>query len=335
MGWGCAMTDGAGPPDRGDRFPVDLAVIAVVGVVTAVLAAVASPALAPVRAAFGFAFVLVAPGYVTVAAVFPEASRARSRSADSPSVRAHGISPAGRAALALGLSCGLVPLLLLVLNLSSLPFDRLSIGATVGGYTAAATLVAVVRRQRLPPSVRFCLPLAAWRRTVRETASRSSADGAAVAVLALSLLAAGSVAGLALADAESPETYTEFYTLADGPNGTSQSATYPTTVAAGEPLETTVGLTNREHERVQYTVVVRLQRMRVQGNRTSVASASTLDRFRATLSHGETVERQLSVRPEATGTSLRLQFLLFRGEAPPDPAADGAYRELHRWVRVR
>jgi uncharacterized membrane protein len=31
---------------------------------------------------------------------------------------------------------------------------------------------------------------------------------------------------------------------------------------------------------------------------------------------------------------LRLAYLLYKGEAPPEPTVENAYREVHLWVNV-
>jgi uncharacterized membrane protein len=100
-----------------------------------------------------------------------------------------------------------------------------------------------------------------------------------------------------------------------------------------------LGITNREHERTTYTVVVELQRVeRVPGpnntTRIDVLEADELRRFRTTLDHNETWHQPYAVTPTIVGEDMRLTFLLYQGDPPADPAVDNAYRELQLWVNV-
>lgn len=56
--------------------------------------------------------------------------------------------------------------------------------------------------------------------------------------------------------------------------------------------------------------------------------------FETTLADNETWTQQHSVAPTMTGERLRLTYLLYKGEAPPEPTVGGAYREVHLWVNV-
>jgi hypothetical protein len=118
----------------------------------------------------------------------------------------------------------------------------------------------------------------------------------------------------------------------------SESSPVPTTTATtttpGESPELVVGVGNHENEAMTYTVVVELQRVRVQGESISVVEARELERYGVSLDDNETVQRKPQIRPSMTGDRLRLTYLLYRGDPPADPAIANAYRSVYRWVNV-
>lgn len=132
-------------------------------------------------------------------------------------------------------------------------------------------------------------------------------------VLALALLA--SVAGviyLAVTPQETTEPYTEFYIL--GPGGNASG--YPTNLTVGETGTVIVGITNHEHDRTSYTLVLEL-------------ANETIDRRTVTVSDEATWEQRISFAPTEPGRQ-RLRFLLYRGSAP----GGEPYRHLRLWIEV-
>ena len=65
-----------------------------------------------------------------------------------------------------------------------------------------------------------------------------------------------------------------------------------------------------------------------------------LDRYSVTVAHNESEIRERPLELDAgtarefAGEDRRVKFLLYRGEPPADPTAEGAYRDLHLWVQV-
>lgn len=134
-------------------------------------------------------------------------------------------------------------------------------------------------------------------------------------VLAIALLA--SVAGviyIAVTPQETTEPYTEFYIL--GPGGNASG--YPTNLSVGERGTVIVGISNHEHEAVEYTLVLRLANETIAERTVRVADEATW-------------ERRISFTPTEVGRH-RLRFLLYRG---PHPDVSGeAYRSLRLWIDV-
>lgn len=303
-------------------------------VVTTIVTVVPGLAASPVRIVLGLLFVLFAPGYAVVAALFPEGKRVvtSETTENLPDVNIGGVE---RVTLSLGLSIGTVPLLALLLNLSPVSLELAPILAVLGGFTVLTSVVAVRRRLAIGPTRRFRVPYRRWLRSARRTLSIDSPGGLVVALVVLaSVLIAGVGFGQTVTLPQNTETYTELYVLSGTDDGVGQATNYTTNLASGEEHSVVVGMGNQERMSVDYTVIVRLQQMRVQGNTTSPIGAEELDRFEVTVPHNRTVERSVSFTPTVTGERLRLQFLLYRGDVPSDPSVETAYREVHLWVSV-
>lgn len=160
------------------RLPADLA--AVIGIVVATDVATLAPVLreTPLNIVLGLAFVLFIPGYVFIAALFPEAGDQpvskdeTSATVDNQagaddgtpekggmaSVLESGIDGLERVALSFGLSIAIVPLIGLVLNFTPWGIRLWPIVIAISGFTLIATAVAVRRRQALPAEERFRVP---------------------------------------------------------------------------------------------------------------------------------------------------------------------------------
>lgn len=204
-------------------------------------------------------------------------------------------------------------------------------------------------------------------------APESRADAALNVLLVGSvLLAVGSV-GYAIAVPPDGERYTEFYLVTGGEDGDVVAADYPEELVVGAEREVVVGITNHERRAVNYTVVVQLQVVDLLGpggerangtaganetreaggtgggvNETPATQVRVLDRhevdrFRSRLSHDRTTRLARTVSPpdvvdadtpDVVGENRRLQYLLYRGSAPPTANRSSSYRDLHLWVDV-
>ena len=327
------------------ELPADLAAVLLLTGVTLVVALAPVNRETPLRVVFGLPFVLFLPGYALVAALFPEAGdgpaneEAKETEAGDGDGRDGGIDGIERVALSFGLSIAVVPLVGLVLNFTPFGIRLVPVLVSVSLVTAGGAVVAARRRQLLLAEERFRVPYQEWYAGARAELFEpdSGTDAALNVLLVVSVLLAVSSVAYAVAVPQQGESFTEFYLLTEDEDGELVADGYPTTFTVGDTRPVVVGVTNQEHEPVDYTVVVQLQDVRLTGpNGTEVVvdGATELDRYSVALADNATEQRVVDVRPTTTGQRLRLALLLYRGEPPTDPSVESAYRETHLWVNV-
>jgi uncharacterized membrane protein len=332
-------------------FSADLVVVLLLTLLT--LVSVFAPVVreTPLRVVVGLPFVFFIPGYVLMAAIFPEAhpesrgeepisptvlypEEVRSKDAeDDPDLG--GITIVERVGLSFATSIVVVAIVGLVLNNTPFGIQLVSVVGANSAVVIGLLVVAVRRRLAIPAEVRFRVP---WRAKLAglyaELFSPASRTDALLNVtLAFALLVAATSVGYAIVVPTEGQSYTELYLLTEQ-DGELVAEGYPTEFTAGEPRPLVVGVGNREHEAVTYTVLVEMHRVRLGNDSTQVLETERLDRFRQRLSSNETWHHRHSVAPTMVGEPLRLTYLLYRGSPPPEPTVDNAYRDLHLWVNV-
>lgn len=305
----------------------------------------------PVRILLGLPFVLFLPGYAFVAALFPEGGASPLADGDERSTTRVGWAPATgegsiddieRVALSFGLSIAIVPLLGLVLSFTPWGIRLVPVVVAVSGFTIVCTIVAARRRWALPEDERFQVPYRRWyaRAHAELFEPETRTDVVVNVALALSVVLAVSSVGYAIAFPQDGERFTEFYVLTEDDDGELVAANYPTEFERGEPRSVVLGIENREHEPVEYTVVIQLQRVEFQGDPANestdveVLEREELRRFQTRVDDGETWHDTYRVAPTMTGEDLRLVFLLYKDEPPADPTIANSYRDLHLWIDV-
>lgn len=332
-------------PEPVRELPADLAAVIVLTLITIV--AVLAPGVqeTPLRIVVGLPFVLFLPGYALIAALFPEAgespvsdtrSEASVDEVEATTDDRSGIDGIERVALSFGLSIAVVPLIGLVLNFTPFGIRLVPVVLAISGVTGVFTVVAAVRRRGLPPEERFQVPYRKWIATGQSELfePESRMDAALNVLMALSIILAVSSVAYAVAVPTQGESFTEFYLLTEQDNGSLVADGYPTEFTAGEPESIVVGIGNHEHQNQAYTTVVTIQDVRVANNSTTILAENELRRVQTRIADGETWHQQLEIAPSMTGERLRLQFLLYRGEAPSPVSTETAYRETHLWVNV-
>jgi len=351
------------------ELPADLAAVVILTIAT--LTAVFVPVIneTPLRVVFGLCFVLFLPGYAFIAALFPEAGESptsepnegptdsstpsvekpsavpgtdaaaaekEEAATTAPSHSREGIDGIERVALSFGLSIAIVPLIGLVLNFTPWGIRLIPIAVSVSLFTLISVAVAARRRHDLTPDGRFSVPYQTWIETGRSELfdPESRTDAALNVVLVMSILLAVGSVGYAVAVPPQGEQFSEFYLLTENPDGELVADGDPEELERGERAEMIVGIENNEYEPTNYTVVVQLQEVEQEGNETRVIDRQEVDRFSTTLEHNATHHERHVLEPTRTGEELRVQYLLYAGEAPETPTRENSYRDLHLWIDV-
>lgn len=326
-----------------DRFgraiPLDLAIVLGITALTVGSILVPGAKEAGVRTILGFVFVLFVPGYAVAAALFPERSEVGTRIEESDETTAlvsTDITKLERAGISIGLSLSIVPLVGFGLTFTPFGIRLLPVLGVTTVITIVAVAVAGYRRAQLPTERRFQWDVLNW---VGWLGLRDSDGGSRFQrllnlTLLMSILLATSTVGFSVAFPRNDERFTEFYLLSETENGTLVAQDFPSSLTDGDEATVHVGIHNREETRMDYTVVVELQRTVRDGESIEVVESREVGRRTASLRHNESWLREFSLRPAMTGERLRLVFLLFRGEPPAEPSTENAYRSTHLWVDV-
>jgi uncharacterized membrane protein len=310
---------------RWSHVPVDLRVVVVALGLAWVVTLGPVVRDSPVRVAVGLVLTLFVPGYAVVAALYPEASTVEG-----------GLDGLERLVFAVGASVVVVPLVGLVLNFTPWGVRPVPVLVGLSLVSGVATVVATRRRRRLSPDRRLDVdPTAWWGQHTDHEPADDSRTGTVLSVLFVAslLLAAGAV-GYAVVSPPTDETYSELSLRTTAEDGSLVAEGYPTRFHRGESRSLVVGVDNHEGERVEYTVVVVLQRVTIENGSIQVADSRELDRFGRSVEAGGTWLRQTSLRPTMQGHNLRLGVLLYRDDVPAEPTLATAYRETHLWVTV-
>jgi uncharacterized membrane protein len=247
------------------------------------------------RIILGIPFVLFFPGYALMAALYPKKDP---------------ISGIERVALSLGLSIAVTPLIGLILNYTPLGIRLESVLYSLFFFIFVTSLIAWLRRRRLPEAERFSFELhlalsALWRGGTR--------DRVLSIVLVLAILGALGAMGYVIAKPKAGQSFTEFYIL-----GLSGKATdYPSELEVGEEGKVIVGIANHEHEAVTYQVEVR------------IGGAKNNEVGPIVLQPDEKWEKEAGFVPKVPGKNQAVEFLLYKnGQLDPN------LETLRLWIDV-
>ncbi|MHB0868232.1 MAG: DUF1616 domain-containing protein [Chloroflexota bacterium] len=278
----------------------DLAVLGALGLLLFALVLAGSAfnlgPLSIVRVLLGMGFVLLAPGYLLQAALFP---------------RRRDLDGAARVAMSFGLSISFTAPLALALDKASFGVGLLPMSLGIASFGVVCGAVAAFRRGRIPgeesgpPS--FDLGLAAWWGGLDTTQRRLLKLGGIALAIAV-------VAGIAVPFVpRQGDRMTEFYML--GSEGLAQD--FPREGTVGQPFQVTVGIANREGVAAEY----RLEAVN--------GELSRVDAGPVRLEAGAKSERVVWIAPVEAGERVRIGLLLYRdGGAAP-------YRSLRLWIDVK
>lgn len=316
-----------------DHWSTDLLVA--IGITIALNTAIFVPELSEtaLRVPLGVAFVFAVPGYVFIAALYPEQYRDRERDENGSDRISPRLTAIERCLLAVACSIVIVPLIGYLLNFTQWGVRLAPLVAATSSVTIVTALVALVRRRRLPSEERFRL------RVPERAAVRSawfSADdvpGYALNVmLIVAILVFTASVGYAATDPAPEEQYSELELLtADGEQLVGQGG--PDGLQPGESREIAVSVSNHEGRTVTYTVVVAQQELSIDGDDRSVSEQTELDRFALTVEDTETQTEEYTVTPAwSPGSDSRIVWLVYTDAVPDDPTTANAAYHTHLWV---
>ncbi len=271
------------------------------------------------RVVLGLPFLLLFPGYVLIAALFP---------------RKDDMDGLERLALSFGMSIPIVAFIGLGLNYTPWGIRLLPVLYTVSAFIVIMAGIAWFRRwrsnRRTDILIDLSLRLPGW--------EGSRLNKILSLVLMLAILAAVGTLIYVVAKPKVGERFSEFYIL--GLNGKAQD--YPTvfsldngqvtavTYGANTTLDAsygtvTIGLVNREHQPATYAIS-----LRIDGQPLSALSAGKLTDVIGPISllHEEKWEKKVGFSPLHPGSDQKVEFLLYK---------DGAtqpYLTLHFWINA-
>jgi len=306
------------------RIPKDLLVIAVWLILA--IASIYVPVINEtfVRVVLTVPVILFIPGYVLIAALFPEKQS---------------IDGIERFALSVGLSIAVVPLIGLLLNYTPFGIRLNPIVISLVLFTVIMMAVTVFRRARLPKDAVFEVPFERVKPTLKEELfpkGQGKFDKALSIILIIAILAAVVTTVCVIAFPKDGEKFTEFYVL----GADKMADDYPEEFAAGTEQFVWIGIGNHEYRDVTYTVEALLMNAEwdTEAEKSVIHASKMLDRFTVTVPEGTTYLEEYFFTIEDTGYN-RLEFLLYEGTVPAETASaeekmDTAYRHLHLWITV-
>lgn len=315
------------------NVPVDMVVVALLTVVTAVIY-YAVPET-PLRFLAAVPLLFVFPGYVVIGILFPRrGNRTQSQPATSGSLataRDLGrVTAPERVALSVGLSIALVPFFGFLLEILPVTAFDGAILPTLVGFVLIGALIASARRLRVPADERFRLPL----ETIQERAAAPftgpmpRAERVATIALAATILLAVLSVGYVFAVPPDGEEFTDFRVMTESPSGELTLGNYPDRINVGDTAEFVIGIDNYEGEQQAYTVVVVGEQIIEDDGSVTPIETSEVGRFETTLEDGERIQQPQTITPGSPG-EFRISYYLYEGDAPADPDAESAYRHVH------
>lgn len=326
-----------------DRVAADIVLTWIVAAATYLVVAVDAPAAIRIAVAGPALFVL--PGYVLVATLFPHRGPAAASGHLSSPSGLDRVTTRERFALAFGLSLAILPVLGILIAVSPWGFSESTIALTFLAFVGLGGLLAAVVRRRLPPEDRFHVPLDRWAAEARAAFwGGSPVDRVLNLLLIASVLVALLAVGGAFAIPQDGQTFTDFAVLTENDDGDLVAGGYPDDLPPGESASLVTAVENHEDEPTEYTVVVTMERVEGAGDGDASEGASgggrdatvtervELQRYTDAVDPGERWTHRHELEPAISGSSVRVHYYLYRGEAPSDPDATSAYRHLYFWL---
>ncbi len=253
-----------------------------------------------IRIILGLLFVVFSPGYVLIAALFPQK--------DS-------LSNFERVALSFGLSIAVVPLIGLIMNYTPWGVTLYSMVISIFIFISVMAAFAWYRRQKLILTKRFSVNFKRLRFLwlSYSWASQSFWNKVLIALLILAVIGTLGIITYVSLEPKTGELFTEFYIL--GEQGNAEN--YPKEVTLGENINILLGIVNNSQSTQSYQIEITI-------NGESITHLGSIY-----LAQAEKWEQDVSFSPIYTGVDQKVEFLLFIGENT-EP-----YEKLHLWINVK
>lgn len=284
--------------------------------------------LAPLRVGLGLVSALFVPGYVTLTAVIPHLN---TRNELIPWKRVeNSLDQSEQIILSVILSIVIVPILGIVVSFTSLGIRPITMVLTVGGYSILVACIAAIRRLFFTSTAMGFLHdnTESWISRLRDR--RTKADLVLNLLVVFLILIGGLVLAAPPPEQDVPQ-FTEFYVLNEDEPSDLNMTDYPHLNGSSDPAPVVTGITNHEHQAIEYTVIVQVQRAEVRERSVAVLDRNRINTVQIRLEHGESARIPYEFRSPEAQTGCRVAFLLYRGDPPSSPTLDNAYRELHLW----
>lgn len=290
------------------------------------------------RVPLGIVFAFCVPGYVLIAALYPEryepsTQTEQTDNTSSEAVMGSTLTVVERCLLAVACSVVVVPLIGYLLDATQWGVHLTPFVLAASGFTLLTALVAGVRRRRLPAQKRFRLYVPDWLGTARSKRFDSgNAPTTALNILLIaSLIFFAASIGYAATGPTDGEQYSEITLLtADGETFVSDSVSQQ--LGDGILQDIGVGVSNHEGQTLTYTVVVIQQEISNDGDEIVVDDQTELDRFEMTIDDTETAVESYTISPPESTDETRLVWLLYPEDAPGSPSVENAPYHVHLWL---
>ena len=274
----------------------------------------------PVRTVLGLIFILVLPGYVATAALFPNRES---------------IDAIERVALSIGLSIAIVPLAGLALNYTPFGIRLEPILATLSGFVLIASVVAWRRRAALPEDERFAVDI----KIDLSMKGMPMVDRVLTVGIVITLAATLILLAYVVAVPRNGESFTQLALL--GPNMKAEG--YPHNLTLNQSASVFVSVGSFETANRNYSLVILLQPQNVTGANLTHWRQGNPFIGDQSMDRGLGMERSFTLQPgdymnstynfsiSQLGT-FKLRFMLFlEGQS----LTQEPYREVYLWLHVR
>lgn len=287
-----------------------------------------------VRIVLSLPLVVFIPGYTVLAILSPE-THIQSQTQSDGLFERHDVSDQlvnlERLVLAIILSIAVVPLVTYAIALlAEITFNTVLFANT--SVTLILSLAAGLRRRNV--SITSDWQSATSTLRLNQLNSQSPLEVLPVLATIVALLLIVTSGAIAVTEVRTETPNTELSLLTESENGNLSADNYQQSFDTNDEAEYIVSIEHYKDEPQQYTVVVAIEEVRVEGGERAVESITELDRFTAMVEPNEQVLEPIRVSPPPTDRNASLTVLLYTGNPPANVNRDNALRAVHIPIEV-